>query len=395
MGLRISNALVSYVMYIWKMIWPMNLAIHYPFPSAIPAWQVIGASVLLISVTSAVFVASSRHPYLSVGWLWYIGTLLPVSGIMQGGVWPAMADRWAYVPLIGVYIMVSWGAPELVSRWRFKKIALTASVGIVLSILTVTSWIQAGYWMNSITLFEHALKVTDKNDIAHINLGAAFMEAGNLDGAIKHYEEAARINPDANIYNILGKAMAEKGNENEAIRYFSRSIELNPSDARIHSILAMSLLKQGNVREAVEHYRRALELKPGLVDAHNGLGVALARNGDMDGAIHGFQEALRIEPGNISALSNVAMVYGGRGDYDKALDALRKIIQVQPGSPGAYYNIACIYARQGKVDESVKWLKEAVERGFADWVLLKQDKDLENIRGTAYYEDLMRLHGNG
>ncbi len=531
MGLRIGNAVVSYSAYLGKAIWPHNLAIYYPFPKMIPFWQVAG-SFLVIAIISALVGAARKYPYLLVGWLWYIGTLFPVIGLVQGGLWPAMADRWAYVPLIGVYIMVSWSVPELLDKWRFKKIALASSAGIILSVLMVFSWIQAGYWMNSITLFEHALKVTDKNDIAHLSLGVALMNMGDLDGSINHYADALRINPkyvdayndmglalkkkgdmpsavscfskaillDANrvdaynnlgvafldqgniseaitqlskgiqidpgygeAYSNLGLARARQGNNQEAIKCFLKAVQLSPYSAKAHTNMALALMKNHNIDGAIQYYRRALEIDPGLGEAHNGLGVALVRKGDMEGAIRQFQEVLKIdpgnvgaqrnlekllasrgeadeslagikkaldsdpqnaglyvklgnmyrnggdlnravesyekalsmEPGNMGALSNLAVVHAGRGEYDKALDVLKKVIEIKPESAGAYYNIACIYARQGKVEESVKWLKAAVERGFADWGLLKKDRDLESIRGTAYYEDLMRLHGNG
>jgi tetratricopeptide (TPR) repeat protein len=580
MGLRVANAFVSYIAYLGKAIWPHSLAIYYPFPKIIPFWQVAGCFLLIVFISVLVVVSpkelrtaykkrdshvgnlrvpprnggktppritgissmdnseleplsvARKYPYLLVGWLWYIGTLFPVIGLVQGGLWPAMADRWAYVPLIGVYIMIAWGVPELLDKWRSKEIVLAASAGIVLSVLSVTSWIQAGYWMNSITLFEHALKVTDKNDIAHLSLGVALMNIGDLDGSINHYTDALRINPynvdayndmglalkkkgdtsaaisyfskaillDANrvdaynnlgvafleqgniteaitqlskgiqidpgygeAYSNLGLARATQGNNEEAIKCFLKAVQLSPYSAKAHTNMALSLMKNHNFDGAIQYYRRALEIDPGLGEAHNGLGVALLRKGDREGAIREFQEVLRIEPGNVGAqrnlekllasrgeageslagikkalesdprnaglyvklgdvyrnggdlgramesyekalsiepgnmgaLSNLAVVHAGRGEYDKALDVLKKVIEIKPESAGAYYNIACIYARQGKVDESVKWLKEAVDKGFADWGLLKKDRDLENIRGTAYYEDLMKRHGSG
>nr|NIQ74795.1 tetratricopeptide repeat protein [Gammaproteobacteria bacterium]NIQ90679.1 tetratricopeptide repeat protein [Deltaproteobacteria bacterium] len=190
MSLRVANALVSYVGYIGKMIWPANLAVFYPPPEIVPGWQVAAAGLLLVFVSILVIRAVRLRPYLAVGWLWYLGTLAPVIGLVRAGLWPHMADRFAYVPLIGLFIMISWGVPEVVARWHYRKIGLATTGAALLSVLMVTTWLQVRYWKNGTRLFEHTLDVTSNNYVAHYTLGNALDRKGRTDDAIKHYQEA-------------------------------------------------------------------------------------------------------------------------------------------------------------------------------------------------------------
>ncbi|MGB2930536.1 MAG: tetratricopeptide repeat protein [Desulfobacterales bacterium] len=191
---RIANAMLSYISYIGKMIWPHNLAVLYPYRESMSLWKVAGAGLLLVLVLVFVFRMLRTKPYLAVGWLWYIGTLVPVIGIVQVGV-QAMADRYTYVPLIGIFIIIAWGVPDLIPKGRFRRIGLAAITMAILVICMITTRMQVRYWSNSTTLFEHALDVTDGNSVAHLNLGEALAEQGKINAAMKHYQEALRIKP--------------------------------------------------------------------------------------------------------------------------------------------------------------------------------------------------------
>ena len=180
---RIANAFVSYVIYIGKMIWPSDLAVFYPHPGLLPTWQVVGAVLLLIAVTLIVIWTAERFPYLAVGWLWYVGTLVPVIGIVQVGA-QARADRYTYIPLIGLFIMAAWGIPELLKKWRFRKEALFASSALSFLCFFIVTWTQVGYWQNSITVFSHALEVTAHNGLAYNNRGNEYLKLGNYTQAI-------------------------------------------------------------------------------------------------------------------------------------------------------------------------------------------------------------------
>jgi len=275
-ALRIANALVSYIVYIGKMLWPLKLAVLYPYPGELPVVQTVGAGFLLMCVSAAVLGAVRRRPYLLVGWLWYLGTLVPVIGLVQVGLWPSMADRFAYVPLIGLYILIAWGLPEIFPRWRHTKIWLAASATVLLTILMVTTWQQIQFWKNSVTLFEHALKVTSNNSLAHFNLGAALSKKGRIDEAVGHYSEALRIQPYyLSAHYNLGAVRTRQGRVDEAIEHYLTVLHINPDYAAAHTNLAIALIGKGKIEGAIYHFQEALRIKPNDVNAKNNLKNAL------------------------------------------------------------------------------------------------------------------------
>nr|MBC8360831.1 tetratricopeptide repeat protein [Candidatus Desulfatibia profunda] len=221
---RIANAIVSYVSYIGKMIWPNNLAVFYPYQKSILLWKVAGAGLLLVVVPVVIFRMVRTKPYFAVGWLWYIGTLVPVIGLVQVGA-QGMADRYTYVPLIGIFVIIAWGVPDFMPKWRYRRIGFTVTIAAILAIMMITTRLQIRYWSNSVTLFEHALEVTVDNCIVHAKLGEALAGQGKIDAAVRHYHEALRIKPDfvAALLN-LGVALKEKGELNEAINQFMASL---------------------------------------------------------------------------------------------------------------------------------------------------------------------------
>jgi tetratricopeptide (TPR) repeat protein len=357
--LRFENAVVSYLGYIGKTIWPHKLAVFYPYPEMVPVWLTIGTGLWLISTTFLIFYKWERFPYLGVGWLWYIITLSPSIGIIQAGLWPAMADRWAYIPLIGIFIMAAWGLPQLLDRWRHKKAELATMATMIISILLVVTWLQVRYWADSFTLFRHALDVTEKNDVAHNNLGARLYYAGKIDEAIPHFVEALRIMPYyKSASDNLQTALAEYGNNQNAIANMGKLLKVYPGDPTLHYILGNLYKNSGKLDKAVDHYKKSLAQQPPL--SH--------------------------------AMHNLAMVYATKKEYKKALFLLNQMIELWPNSPGAYYYITAIYAKQNKKEESIRWLKKAVTKGFNNWELLEKDTKLENIRDRSYYQSLIRKH---
>jgi len=275
-SVRIANALVSYVGYIAKMIWPVNLAVLYPHPHMLPWWQASGACLLLISISIMVIKAVKQQPCFAVGWLWYIGTLVPVIGLVQVGS-QAMADRYTYVPLIGIFMIISWGVPELAARWRYKKIGFATAGTVILSILTAMTGQQIKYWKNSNTLFEHALDVTDNNYLAHNNLGRALEEQGRTDDAISHYTEALQINPDYETaqYN-LGLALAGRGRIDEAVIHYTEALQINPDSVETHNNLGIILFRKRKIEEAIAHFQKALRIKPDSARVLNNLKKVMA-----------------------------------------------------------------------------------------------------------------------
>ncbi len=228
LDVRVENAIVSYIAYIGKTIWPNNLALFYPHPESLPLWQVVGAAVSFAAVTFVAIWKAKKAPYLAFGWFWFAGTLLPVIGIVQVGA-QAMADRYTYVPLIGLFVAASWGIADLSQKWRLRQTVLIASSALILSFLVIAACRQVGYWNNSIELYDHALNVTGNNDIILNNRGVAYGKLGNIEESISDYDSAIKINPRyAEAYNNRGIAYGKLGNHRQAISDYNRAIEINP-----------------------------------------------------------------------------------------------------------------------------------------------------------------------
>jgi len=259
-SVRIGNAFVSYIAYIGKMIWPSNLAVLYPYRESLVPWQVLGSVSLLIVITLAVIWRAKRSPYLATGWLWYIGTLVPVIGIVQVGN-QAMADRYTYIPLTGLFIMVAWGVPDLLRKWNYRKEILLASSALSILCLSIITWIQVGYWQNSITLFSHTLKVTDNNGLIYNMRSVAYNDLGNYKRAIDDCSRAIEIKPNyIHAYYNRGNAYAGLGNYKQAIDDYDRGIEIKPGDAKAYYNRGLLYIKQGNNISGCRDAQKACEL---------------------------------------------------------------------------------------------------------------------------------------
>jgi len=303
---RIANSLVSYVSYISKMVWPQPLAVLYPHPgSSLPMWQAAGAGLLLVTISVMVLRATRRYPYLMVGWLWYLGTLVPVIGLVQAGP-QAMADRFTYVPLIGLFVIMAWGLPDLLARWRHRRIALSLAASAAISVMMILSWLQVQLWKNGLTLSEHTLSVTSNNWLIHNNLALVLAKQGRLEEGTNHLYEALRIKPDfAEAHNNLGLRLAKQGRLEEAINHFSEAVRIKPDYAEAHNSFGVALAKQGRLEEAVNHLSEAVRIKPDYAKAHNNLGIALEKQGRLEEAVNHFSEAVRIKPDYAKAHNNL------------------------------------------------------------------------------------------
>ncbi|MGA2330436.1 MAG: tetratricopeptide repeat protein [Syntrophales bacterium] len=302
---RIANALVSYCRYIGKMIWPADLAVLYPYHGMLPTWEVV-AAVFFLGITTFLIIRNvKRYPYLATGWLWYLGTMVPVIGLVQVGV-QAMADRYTYVPLVGVSIMVAWGVPELSKKWRHRNAALATVAVITLTTFSFVTWKQVKYWKDSVVLFTHAVEVTTNNPIMQNNLGNALEDQGRLDEAIAHYAEALRIDPGlADAYNNIGLALTKLGRPDEAIPNFFKAIGINPSHAAAHYNLGTLLASQRKLDEAIYQFRECVRIKPDYAKAYNNLGNALLFRGKIDEAIDSYRQALRLKTDYTMARENL------------------------------------------------------------------------------------------
>jgi tetratricopeptide (TPR) repeat protein len=242
------------------MIWPSNLAVLYPYPKFLMPWQVWGSVFLLIAITVAVFMMAKRTPYLATGWLWYAGTLVPVIGILQAGD-QAMADRYTYIPLIGLFIMMAWGVPEFLKKWKHRKEILLALSGLSILCLSIITWTQVGHWHNSITLFNHTLKVTDYNCLIYNNRGNTYNSLGNYKQAIEDYGRAIEIKPDyAEAYYNRSIAYYSLANYNQAIEDLNRAIKIKPDYANAYLNRGVAYGKLGNMNLAVNDLKTAAKL---------------------------------------------------------------------------------------------------------------------------------------
>jgi Flp pilus assembly protein TadD len=327
---RAVNAMVSYAGYIRKMIWPEGMAFFYPYPETFPIWEVVGSILLLSCISFLVVRYARKHPFLLVGWLWYLGTLVPVIGLIQVGN-QAMADRYTYIPLVGLFLVAGMGFSCLSEKWRYRKVFLGASMGLALLLLMVITRLQVNHWQNNFTLFEHALKVTSDNFLAHNNLGVAVAEQGKLDEAIAHFREAIRINPNyLDAHYNLGVNLAKQGKYEEAMDHYKEAFRIAPHDAETHNKVGILLAREGKQREAIDHFAEALRSRPGFAAARCNLGLALAELGEYQKAIPHFAEALRLDPHLPEAHFSLGMTYRIIGDRDSALREYRILKGINP-----------------------------------------------------------------
>ncbi len=357
---RLGNALVTYIAYIIKMFWPFDLALLYPHPMSLPWWEIAIACLFLAFIFFLVFKTSRRHPYLGLGWLWYMGTLVPVIGLVQVGS-QAMADRYTYIPLIGLFIIIAWGVAELTSRLNNMKKVLTITAVAVLSIVGVTTFLQIKYWENSLVLFEHTINSTENNYLMHNNLGLALSKQGMEKEAVKHFHEAARIKPLFELahYN-LGFAYANQDKMSMAYKHFYTALRIKPEYAEVHNSLGVALASQGEILEANKHFREALRINPEYAEAHNCFGLALTNQGLMAEAIKHFAEALRLDPSDAKANYNLANILDQMGKTDDAVKHYEKALQINPEHAEAHNNLGGILTNQGRLPEAIKHFSEAL-----------------------------------
>jgi tetratricopeptide (TPR) repeat protein len=320
-SLRMTNALVSYAKYLGQFIWPHKLAAFYPFPEMVPAWLIVTALSLLVLVSAVTIRNLKNAPYLIVGWLWYLGTLMPAIGLVQVGLWPAMADRWAYVPLIGIFVMTAWGIPGIFSRFRFKKIILTGISVVVIGAATVVSAIQVKYWNNSIALFEHTIRTTEKNAMAHANLALALGKKNRHNESLYHYNVALRIDPTyAQVHNNLGLALLRHGEIDKALDHLRQAASLASKSDIVQNNLGFVLIHHGRINSAIVHFKKALSLNPRHAEASNNLGLALLQEGEIESAIFHFNRAAELRSGYVEALRNLKLALSINAEINRAVD---------------------------------------------------------------------------
>jgi tetratricopeptide (TPR) repeat protein len=331
---RINNAVVSYVAYIWQMLWPMRLAVFYPHPeNRLLLWEIIASLLLLICLTVLAIALRKQRPYLITGWLWYLGMLVPVIGLVQVG-WQGHADRYTYLPQIGLYIAGTWAFADLTASWRRRRVLLGAAALLVVAALSWCAWIHTSYWRDSETLFRHALAVTANNDVAENNLGIVFLRKGEVD---------------------------------QAISLLQAAVDLRPDNSPAHENLAKALLQKGQVADALVHYRKLLKLQPDNIEVHNIVGTVLIQQGRVAEGVEEWQKVLAVEPDNGNAMSNLAWVFAtspedSLRDGAQAVQLAEQALRISGERiPMIFRTLAAAYAESGRFPEAVQAAQQGMQ----------------------------------
>ena len=392
---RISNALVSYARYLGKTIWPQNLSVLYPHPGHWPAWQVAGAGLVLFIIVVTVAWFGHKWRYLAVGWFWFMGGLVPVIGLVQVGV-QSMADRYTYLPSIGLFIFFVWGITDLFHYWKLPRPLIGAvALAPVIACAVVTAH-QVRFWHDSEALFQRAIEVTSNNYLAYNNLGFDLWKKGKFHEAKENYRRSLAINPqypDAlnnmgfalagerkyaeaipfyeaalhaspkqpEICNNLGNALSELGRINEAIEQYTIVLRKNPEHADAQNNLGIALAMQGRLDEAIGHFRDAIRLKPDYPGSHSNLGNALAAEHKFPEAIREYQESLRFSPNDAQAHNNLGNAFLEQGRVDEAIDQYSQALRLNADNPEAHFNLAIALLKANKREEAIAHLQQTLQ----------------------------------
>jgi tetratricopeptide (TPR) repeat protein len=393
---RAANALVSYARYLLKTVWPADLSVLYPHPGHWPTWAVIGSGLLLVIVSFAALCESKRRPYFTTGWLWFMGALVPVIGLVQVGI-QSMADRYTYIPCIGLFIAVVWGVAELAEHWHLSRPTLAFGSVLVLMACAVLCAHQIQFWHDSRALFQRAIDVTSGNYLAYNNLGFYLSSKGKLEQAKENYRKSIAINPAyPDALNNLGYALAGEGKYLEAIPYYETALRTSPNHPDIRNNLGNALSEVGRLNEAIQQYELALRQKPDHADAQNDLGIALAMQGKLEEALTHFRLAIRARPNYAGAHSNLGNALAAEHKIPEAIAEYQESLRLNPNDAQAHNNFGNALFEQGRVDESIQQYIEALKLNPNNpqthfnlaIALSKQDRKSE---AAAHLQESLRL----
>lgn len=371
---RILNAMVAYTEYLYRCFVPVDLAVLYPYPGSIAPWKVFASAAVLIAVTALV-ILRRKTPALRVGWFWYLGTLVPVIGLVQVGV-QATADRYTYIPFIGLFIMLTWLVADL-SAWVPHRRAVLASAAVLtlagLSAVTVS---QTGYWVNSEVLFEHTLQTTKENYVIHCNLGAYLAGQGRVDDAIRHYNEALRIKPDdGDTHYNLANVLARQAKCPEAVAHYREAVKNAPDSIMARNNMAICLIQTGDRQAAIEQFQEILRLKPEFEPARRNLAMLLAQE-TMKKTAGAGRVSERAEGGSLKEQMRLGQEAVKRGDLDTAILHFREALRIDPDNPGAHVGLGLALAYKGELDEAIRHFRAALKRD-------PENAEVQNSLGVA------------
>ncbi len=359
---RIANTFVSYVNYMVKAIWPQKLAVFYPYPfEMLSLWQIFWSVLLIAGLSFLTIRMLNQYKYVAVGWFWYLGTLVPVIGLLQVGA-QGMADRYTYIPFIGLFIIVTWGISDLLKKWHYSKIVLAVFAIIVIFAFSTRSYFQTIHWKNSAAVFDNAIKVTDYNWVAYNNLGLALMRDGQAKEAVFYYKKALQIKPGyLTALHNLGIAFFQIGKLEEALSYYSEALKIDPEHAEIHNHIAIILATQGKLEKAVQHYTKALFIDPELAGAHYNLANVLVAQEKLEKAILHYESVIKKDPEHFNAHYNLGCLLLNQKKNKDAVVHFAEVIKINPEYAQAYHKIGLILAQQGKLKEAGKFIIKATQ----------------------------------
>jgi tetratricopeptide (TPR) repeat protein len=359
---RVTNAISSYLVYIGKMVWPARLAVLYPYPfTPIATARAVIYAIILILITIFLIYYGRKYRYLLVGWLWYVITLVPVIGLVQVGA-QAMADRYTYVSLTGLFIIISFGAADLLKSNPLRKFALTASALAVLFGCTLVTSAQLKYWKNGLSLFGHTLAVTKDNYVILNNYANTLTDLGRPAESIKYFVDAIKFMPrSSDVRNNYANALRELGKPSEAIEQYKVALQLNPSSVMPHYNLAVALTDVGDYNQAIEQYQITVKLKPDFEEAYCNLGWLLFRNRQSNQAIEYYNKALRLSPNNILVHGRLALALASVGRVDEAIEHCRVVLAARPNDVEMYTNLGVLLEAKGQIEQAIQSYHKALQ----------------------------------
>ena len=360
--MRLANAVVAGSVYIGQMFYPAGLVAFYPYKlDGLPGWEVALAGLLLAGLLAIAWWQRSGQPWLLSGWLWYLIMLLPVVGIIQVGD-QAHADRYTYLPQIGLYIAVTWLVGEWAAKWRLNRRVLAGLMAGAVAVLMICAWTQAAYWENSETLWTHAIACVKPNDVPHFNLGNAFRQQGRMDDAVAQYEQALQIKPDlAQAHDNLGHVLLLQGKAAEAIPHFQKALQIRPDLPNAHLNLGNALRKVGKVDEAIAELRTSLQIRPKFEGAHLNLGQALFQEGKVDEAISEYQNALQLNPRDAEAHFDLGVALLQKGRVDEAISQFQGALQIRPKYILAESYLGNAFLQKGMASAAISHFQQALK----------------------------------
>jgi tetratricopeptide (TPR) repeat protein len=360
-GARLDNALFSYGRYLGKLLWPVNLCAFYPHPGHWPAQPVMLAGLLILSFSVFAWVVRRRWPYCLTGWFWYLGTLVPAIGLVQVGS-QSMADRYSYIPSIGILMILVWGAHQMTKRWHHRNIISGTTGGaLVLACILLTRH-QIGFWQDGVSVWRRAVAVTENNYDAHNRLGRAWLVQGQMTEAIGELKEATRLNPGfVEAYYSLGHIANWQRQVREAMAYYQKALAIQPDSVVAHMSLGNLLLQSGRLDEAIRELQEVVRLNPAIAGAYDSLGRAFTSKRKADEAIACYQKALEIQPDSAETLNSLGLAFSLEGRLPEALASFQKAVEIQPGYDAAQNNLGYVLLRMKRVDEAIRQLHSALK----------------------------------